>query len=107
MMYMPDAIRATIELMEAPAEKVKIRSSYNLAGISFNPTEIASEISKYLPNFEMSYNSDFRQKIADSWPSSVDDKHAQQDWGWKLEYTLQKMTKNMMVNLKNQYKKTV
>ncbi|MBT4477950.1 MAG: NAD-dependent epimerase/dehydratase family protein, partial [Flavobacteriales bacterium] len=73
MMYMPDAIRATIELMEAPFERVKIRSSYNLAGISFTPEEIAAEVSKHIPNFEMSYNPDFRQKIADSWPSSVDD----------------------------------
>ncbi|MBT6808227.1 MAG: NAD-dependent epimerase/dehydratase family protein [Flavobacteriales bacterium] len=104
MMYMPDAIRATIELMEAPVEQVKIRSSYNLAGISFTPKEIAAEVSKHIPNFEMSYNSDFRQEIADSWPSSINDEHAQNDWGWKLEYNLEKMTSDMMKNLKEKYK---
>ena len=107
MMYMPDAIRATIELMEAPFERVKIRSSYNLAGISFTPEEIAAEVSKHIPNFEMSYNPDFRQKIADSWPSSVDDSHAKKDWGWKLEYDLEKLTTDMIKNLKKQYKITV
>ena len=107
MMYMPDAIRATIELMEAPFERVKIRSSYNLAGISFTPKEIASEVSKHIPNFEMSYNPDFRQKIADSWPSSIDDSHAKKHWGWKLEYNLEKLTSDMIKNLKKQYKITV
>ena len=107
MMYMPDAIRATIELMEAPFERVKIRSSYNLAGINFTPEEIAAEVSKHIPNFEMSYNPDFRQKIADSWPSSVDDSHAKKDWGWKLEYDLEKLTSDMIKNLKNQYKITL
>lgn len=106
MMYMPDAIRATIELMEAPAEQVKIRSSYNLAGVSFTPQEIAAEISKHIPDFKMSYKPDFRQAIADSWPSSIDDTHAQDDWGWKLEYDLSKMTDDMMTNLKEQYKIT-
>jgi len=106
MMYMSDAIRATIELMEAPIERVKIRSSYNLAGISFTPKEIAAEISKHIPNFEMLYNPDFRQKIADSWPSSIDDSHAQKDWGWELKYDLEKMTSDMMRNLKKQYKIT-
>jgi nucleoside-diphosphate-sugar epimerase len=104
MMYMPDAIRATIELMEAPAEQVKIRSSYNLAGVSFTPAEIAEEIKKHIPNFEMTYNPDFRQAIADSWPSSINDGYAQKDWGWNLEYDLEKMTKDMMKNLKEQYK---
>ena len=104
MMYMPDAIRATIELMEAPAEQVKIRSSYNLAGISFTPKEIAAEVSKHIPNFEMSYNSDFRQEIADSWPSSINDEYAQNDWGWKLDYNLEKMTSDIMKNLKEKYK---
>ena len=106
MMYMPDAIRATIELMEAPAEQVKIRSSYNLAGVSFTPKQIAEKVSKHIPNFEMSYKPDFRQEIADSWPSSIDDTHAQNDWGWKLEYDLEKMTSDMMKNLKEQYKIT-
>ena len=107
MMYMSDAIRATIELMESPAKQVKIRSSYNLAGVSFTPKEIAAEVSKHIPNFEMSYKSDFRQKIADSWPSSINDEHAQNDWGWKLENRLEKMTEDMMVNLKKEYKLTV
>ena len=107
MMYMSDAIRATIKLMEAPAEQVKIRSSYNLAGISFTPKEIATEISKHIPNFEISYNSDFRQKIADSWPASINDEYAQNDWGWKLKYNLKKTTKDMIIHLKNQYKITV
>jgi len=106
MMYMSDAIRATIELMESPVEKVKIRSSYNLAGVSFTPKEIAAEVSKHIPNFEISYNPDFRQTIADSWPSSIDDSHAQKDWGWELKYDLEKMTSDMMRNLKKQYKIT-
>ena len=106
MMYMPDAIRATIELMEAPAEQVKIRSSYNLAGISFTPKQLASEIKKHITDFEMTYNTDFRQAIADSWPSSIDDSYAQKDWGWELKYNLEKMTSDMMINLKEQYKIT-
>jgi len=100
MMYMADAIRATIELMEAPARQVKIRSSYNLAGVSFTPKEISKEISKHIPNFEISYNSDFRQKIADSWPRSINDEHAKNDWGWRKEYDLEKMTNDMIINLK-------
>ena len=106
MMYMQDAIRATIELMEAPEEKIKIRSSYNLAGISFSPDDIKKEISKYIPNFEISYKPDFRQKIANSWPSSIDDTHAQNDWGWKPKYSLEKMANDMIKNLKNKYKVT-
>jgi len=104
MMYMPDAIRATIELMEAPYEQVKIRSSYNLAGVSFTPKQIAEEVKKHIPDFEMTYNPDFRQEIADSWPSSIDDSYAQKDWGWELKYDLEKMTSDMMINLKEQYK---
>ena len=107
MMYMPDAIRATIELMEAPAEQVKIRSSYNLAGVSFTPKQIAEEVKKHIPDFKMTYNPDFRQAIADSWPSSIDDSYAQKDWGWELKYDLEKMTSDMMINLKEQYKITV
>ncbi len=104
MMYMSDAIRATIEIMEAPIEKIKIRSSYNLAGISFTPKEITKEITKYIPNFEISYNLDFRQKIADSWPSSIDDTQAQNDWGWNAKYDLEGMVREMMKNLKEKYK---
>jgi nucleoside-diphosphate-sugar epimerase len=99
MMYMEDAIRATIELMEAPAEQVKIRSSYNLAGFSFTPQQIFEEIKKHKPNFQIEYNPDFRQKIADSWPASIDDSRAQGDWNWKLKYDLSAMTKDMLKNL--------
>jgi len=99
MMYMKDAIRATIELMEAPAESVKIRSSYNLGGISFAPEEIAAEIKKHIKNFEITYAPDFRQKIAESWPGSIDDSSAQEDWGWRLEYDMSKMTADMLDNL--------
>lgn len=100
MMYMPDAIRATIELMHAKAEDVKIRSSYNLGGINFSPKEIAAEIKKHIPNFEISYNIDERQKIADSWPQSIDDVAAQEDWGWRHQYDLNAMTIDMLKHLK-------
>lgn len=103
MMYMPDAIRATLELMEAPAEKIKIRSSYNVAGISFNPTEIAAEVRKHIPQFEMTYKSDERQAIANSWPQSIDDSLARQHWDWKHEYDLATMVEDMMINLKKKY----
>ena len=106
MMYMTDAIRATINLMEAPAVQVKIRSSYNLAGVSFTPKQIAEEIKKHIPDFEISYSPDFRQAIADSWPSSIDDSYAKKDWGWELKYDLKKITSIMMKNLKEQYKIT-
>ena len=106
MMYMTDAIRATIELMEAPAEQVKIRSSYNLAGVSFTPQQMAKEIKKNIPHFEITYSPDFRQAIADSWPSSINDSYAQKDWGWSLEYDLEKMSQDMIKNLKREYKIT-
>lgn len=96
MMYMEDAIRATIELMEVPEENVKVRSSYNLAGISFSPKELVAEIQKKIPTFEATYEPDFRQKIADSWPKSVDDSQSRQDWGWKKEFDLAKMTSKMI-----------
>ena len=100
MMYMPDAIRGTIELMEAPATKISIRTSYNLSGMSFSPSEIASEVKKHIPEFDMSYKPDYRQKIANSWPQSIDDSVARNDWGWKHDYDLQKMTADMFNNLK-------
>jgi nucleoside-diphosphate-sugar epimerase len=100
MMYMPDAIRATLELMAAPAEKVKIRSSYNLGGISFTPKEIAAEIKKHIPEFTINYAPDFRQSIADSWPNSIDDSRAQTDWGWNCKYDLSSMTIDMLKHLK-------
>lgn len=99
MMYMPDAIRATIELMEAPADKISIRTSYNVSGMSFSPKEIAAEIKKHIPEFSISYEPDYRQSIADSWPQSIDDKVARGDWGWKEEYDLGAMTKDMFANL--------
>jgi nucleoside-diphosphate-sugar epimerase len=105
MMYMSDAIRATIQIMQAPANQIKIRSSYNLAGVSFSPKEIAYEISKHIANFEISYNIDYRQDIADSWPSSINDFNAQQDWGWRKKYDLENITKDMIKNLKEKYKK--
>jgi nucleoside-diphosphate-sugar epimerase len=99
MMYMDDAIRATIEIMQAPAEKIKIRSSYNLSGVSFTPKEIAEEIKKHIPDFTISYKPDFRQKIADSWPGSIDDSAARTDWGWKHNFDMDLMTVEMLENL--------
>jgi len=102
MMYMDDAIRATLTLMDAPAEKLSIRSSYNLAGLSFTPRQLAEEIKQRLPDFQISYaDNDPRQAIADSWPKSIDDSQAWMDWDWKLEYDLPKMVDDMLVNLKN------
>ena len=99
MMYMPDAIRATIELMEAPASKLTVRTAYNVSGMSFAPREIAAEIHQHMPDFEMTYKPDYRQKIADSWPQSIDDSVAREDWGWKPEYDLARMTADMLENL--------
>jgi nucleoside-diphosphate-sugar epimerase len=101
MMYMEDAIRATLELMEAPAYNITIRSSYNLGGISFTPAQLSAEIKKHLPDFEISYaDFDPRQAIADSWPKSIDDTYAQKDWGWKQKFDLAGMTADMLKNLK-------
>jgi len=100
MMYMDDAIRATIEIMQANEEDVRIRSSYNLAGVSFNPKEIYEEIKKHIPDFKITYKPDFRQKIADSWPSSIDDSFARTDWNWKPEFDMHSMTVEMLTNLK-------
>lgn len=96
MLFMPDAIRATIDLMEAERSKLTIHSSYNLGGISITPDEVAAEIKKHIPEFKMSYNPDFRQQIADSWPQSVDDSIAKMDWGFNSEYDLEKMSKIML-----------
>lgn len=100
MMYMDDAVRATIELMEAPIENVKIKSSYNLGGISFTPKQIYASINKIQPEFEIGYKPDFRQSIADSWPSSIEDSAAQKDWGWKQKFSLDEMVKVMLENVK-------
>ncbi|MBK8520687.1 MAG: NAD-dependent epimerase/dehydratase family protein [Chitinophagaceae bacterium] len=102
MMYMPDAIRATIELMEADASKISIRTSYNISGMSFSPKEIGAEIKNHIPDFSISYKPDYRQAIADSWPQSIDDAVARKDWGWKEEFDLEGMTKDMLENLGNQ-----
>ncbi len=99
MMYMPDAIRGTIEIMEAKSEDVKVRSSYNFAGISFTPEEIAAEIKKHIPSFNINYAPDFRQDIANSWPASIDDSRATEDWGWKPQFTLETMVKDMLEKL--------
>lgn len=99
MMFMDDAIRATIELMEAPSENLTVRSSYNLGGISFTPKELATEICKVMPEFSISYAPDFRQAIADSWPGSIDDSVANRDWNWKEEFRLEKLVEVMLSNV--------
>ncbi len=100
MMYMPDAIRATLELMDAPADQISVRTSYNVAGMSFSPKEIAASIQGYIPDFSITYKPDSRQAIADSWPQSIDDSVANKDWGWKPQYDLSLMTKDMLNNLR-------
>jgi nucleoside-diphosphate-sugar epimerase len=99
MMYMEDAIRATIELMDAPIENVKTRSSYNIAGMSFSPKEIAQSIQNHISDFEINYSIDYRNKIAETWPDSISDSNAREDWNWKARYDLNEMTKNMLENL--------
>lgn len=99
MMYMDDAIRATIEIMEAPAENIKIRSSYNLAGISFNPEDLAKEIRNHIPDFEITYKPDSRQEIAASWPESIRDTRATEDWGWELRSDLKHIVADMLKNV--------
>jgi nucleoside-diphosphate-sugar epimerase len=104
MMYMPDAIRATLELMEAPSDQISIRSSYNLGAISFAPEDMAASIQKFIPDFEISYQPDFRQAIADSWPSSIDDSGAREDWGWNHQYDLDDITDDMLSNIRKMNK---
>ena len=99
MMYMSDAINATLNIMTTEAKNVKIRSSYNIAGVSFSPKEISDEIQRNISEFSITYTPDFRQKIADSWPNSIDDSHAQKDWKWKAEFDLPKITSDMLKNL--------
>lgn len=105
MMYMDDAIKATIQIMEAPAETIKVRSSYNLAAMSFTPEQIAEEIRNSIPTFTISYEEDFRQQIADSWPKSIDDSRARTDWGWQHKFDLKAMSEDMLKNLNTVYKK--
>ena len=100
MMYMQDAIEATVQIMKAPEEQIKIRSSYNLAAISFTPEQIAAEIKQHIPEFKVTYNPDFRQTIADSWPASIDDSRAKEDWNWHHNFDLKKITFEMLKNLK-------
>ncbi len=105
MLYMDDAIHATIQLMETPASKITIRSSYNLQGISFTVRELVDEIKKHIPHFKIVYKPDFRQAIADSWPESLDDSQARKDWNWKPQFDLSKMTADMITQLKKQYQR--
>ncbi|MDC6350352.1 NAD-dependent epimerase/dehydratase family protein [Zeaxanthinibacter sp. PT1] len=100
MMYMDDAIRATLAIMDTQPENIKVRSSYNLAAMSFSPADMADSIQKHIPDFTIDYEPDFRQAIADSWPSSIDDSNAQEDWGWSPEFDLEKTTREMLSNLK-------
>ena len=105
MMYMDDAIKATVSIMQVASENVKIRSSYNLSGMSFTPAQIAAEIRKHIPEFTIEYEPDFRQKIADSWPASIDDSEARKDWSWKNDFDIENMTVEMITKLKeNTYK---
>ena len=99
MMHMSDAIRATLEIMHAPADNIKIRSSYNVSGLSFSPKELAEEIKKHLSHFQINYQSDFRQAIADSWPQSIDDSQAKLDWNWKSSFNLQELVDDMLTNI--------
>jgi threonine 3-dehydrogenase len=103
MIYISDAMDATVRLMEAPKDKITVRTSYNLAGISFSPEEVAASIGKIIPDFKISYKPDFRQKIAESWPAQIDDSQARKDWGWRPAYNLDKMTEEMIFELKKKY----
>ena len=100
MMYMPDAIRGTIELMDAPRERLKVSTSYNLAAISFSAAQLADEVARIIPGFTCDYKPDHRQAIADSWPKSIDDSQARQDWGWRHKYGLKEMSEDMVKNLR-------
>ncbi|MFI5265193.1 MAG: NAD-dependent epimerase/dehydratase family protein [Candidatus Levyibacteriota bacterium] len=104
MMYIDDAIKATIDLMEVTPDKITIRNSYNLTAISFKASDLENELKKYIPNLKVTYNPDKRQMIADSWPMTIDDSDARRDWGWKHEYDLARMTKDMVDNLKKKFK---
>ena len=103
MMFMADAIKATLKIMQADSDKIKIRSSYNIAGCSFNPEELTNEIQSYIPDFKISYNKDYRQEIADSWPDSLEDSLAKDHWGWQAQYNMQKLVKEMIENLNKKY----
>lgn len=104
MLYMPDAVKATLDVMHADPEKIKMRMSYNLAGMSFAPEEIADSIKEHIPDFQIAYNPDYRQAIADTWPAVIDDTLARKHWGWKPEYDLAAMTKDMLENIAPRYR---
>jgi nucleoside-diphosphate-sugar epimerase len=106
MMYMPDAIRATIELMEADAKNISIRTSYNISGMSFSPKEISEEIQNHIPGFSITYEPDYRQSIAESWPQSIDDNVAKKDWNWKPAFNIKNMTSHMLENMKQVLQKS-
>jgi nucleoside-diphosphate-sugar epimerase len=103
-MYMPDAIRATLGLMEAPSEKIKVRSSYNISAMSITPEQVYQSIKTHVPEFEINYEPDYRQTIAESWPNSIDDRQARADWGWKPSFDLLEMTKDMLYHLPQYFK---
>jgi nucleoside-diphosphate-sugar epimerase len=99
-MYMPDAIKSILEIMDTPSEKISLRSSYNISGVSFTPKTLSDAIKKEMPEFTISYEPDYRDNIAKSWPSSLDDSLARKDWGWKPDYDLESMVNDMLVNLR-------
>ena len=105
MMYMDDAIRATITIMEAPLEAIKIRTSYNLASLQFSPEDLVKELIKYFPKLKIKYKPDLRDKLAQTWPESIDDSHARNDWGWTPKFNLSQMVEEIVLNLNNRYKK--
>ena len=105
MMYMDDAINATINIMEAPTEKIKIRTSYNLSSLSFSPKQIGEEIKKHIENLKLSYSPDERDKLAEGWPESINDDHARKDWGWKPNFNLSQMVNDIILNLNKIYNK--
>ena len=105
MMYMDDAIKATIGIMEAPLEKIKIRTSYNVSSLHFTPKELEQEIHKHIPGFKVNYTPDERDELAKGWPKSIDDVHARKDWGWEPNFDLSQMVSDIILNLTNRYKK--
>ena len=105
MMYMDDAIEATINIMEAPTEQIKIRTSYNLSSLSFSPKQIGEEIKRHIKNFKLFYSPDVRDKLAEGWPESINDDHARKDWGWKPNFNLSQMVNDIILNLDKIYNK--
>ena len=106
-MYMDDAIRATIGIMEAPSEQIKIRTSYNLSALSFSPKQIGDEIKSHIKNFKITYSPDNRDRLAESWPQSINDDHARNDWGWNPNFNLSQMVSDIILNLNKIYKRRI